>query len=81
MSEILMTLCQLQCKRYLSATHLGEMCLNSLLKVSFTVDIYILNFHARKRMNNYMSDDKPRIVEKRQTQATILKAIIMFLES
>jgi hypothetical protein len=76
-----MTLCQLQCKRYLSATHLGEMCLNWLLKISFTVRIYILNFHARKRMKNYMSDDKTWIAEKSETQATLLQAIVMILES
>jgi hypothetical protein len=65
MSKTLMTLCHGQCKRYLSAAHLRETCLNELLNVSFTVSFYILNFHGRKRTKNYMSDDKPRIAEKR----------------
>jgi hypothetical protein len=80
MSKILMTACQVHRNHDLSVTHLGEMCLNLLLNISFTVGIYILNFHARKPIKNYTNHGKPGTAEKMATQVTLLQTIIMIRE-
>jgi hypothetical protein len=83
MSKILMTRCQLQRKRYLLICH--TLALNvSELVIKGIRHCWFLQFKfscQKKNMKNYMSDDKPQIAEKRETQTTLLQAIVMFVES